>query len=84
MQLNEIMRQNMEMLYKLTQATLGQALPESFVYYLTFVCLVVALVIEALVVYLLLRRFWRRSLWAAWLGDLLARGYRKILRCKTW
>jgi hypothetical protein len=83
MHLNEIPQQGMETLYGLTQATLGQVLPEAFVYYLTFVSLVVALVIEGLVIYLLLRYLWRRSIWVAWISDLLPRSYRKILRCKT-
>jgi uncharacterized membrane protein len=72
----------METLYAITQASLGRILPEAFVYYLTFICLVVAIVIEALVVYLLLRRFWRRSFWVAWVKFLIARGCRKILRRK--
>jgi hypothetical protein len=70
MGLNEIGESVMASLYAHTQMILEHFMPEATAYYLTLVCLVIALLIESVLIYLTIRYFWRKSMWGIWFSSV--------------
>ena len=67
MTIDELSENGGAMLYSLSQMVFGNFLPEPFIYALTLAGLVLAVIIEGVVIYLILRWYIRKSIWTIWL-----------------
>ena len=68
--------------YKFMLQTLGRVIPESIVYYLCFISLVIAIIITAFLTMFQIKKLWQQSPISSWINTLLNEGFRKIRRIK--